>query len=107
MSETYNPSPAPVPPPVKRDLHGRPVMVRNRRDAATAWLIVFTALMGLLMIITFIVTGNVFHTTTSGGHILPAEHDFNGGLAFGAAAGVALAWLPVIALFDYLRRRAD
>ena len=52
-------------------------MVTNRLNAATACLIVvFTALMGLLMIVTFIVAGNVFDTT---------ERDFNVGMAFGAA----------------------
>ena len=53
----------------------------------------------------FLVFGNVFATTTEGlGELGPAADSFNVGAAFWGAVGMAVVWLPVIALFDYLRR---
>ena len=87
-----------------------PGHIRTRQPTARGWFAAFVILTLLLALAAFLTTGNAFETmgtskaTATYGE---PEMEFNTGLAFAAAAGVIIAWLPIIALFDYLRRGRD
>ena len=78
----------------------------SRRQQANIWFITFCILTGLAALGSFFVTGNLLATTTVTTDAFGPTNvgHFNALAGFAGAVAAVVAWLPVVALFDYLRR---
>jgi hypothetical protein len=77
---------------------GRPAPM-TRQEAALAWFSLFGVLTVLGALVAFLAAGYI-----RGTHDAVGDEHFNLGAGFAAAAALVVVWLPVIAIFDYLRR---
>ena len=75
----------------------------TRREQANSWFVVFCVLTAAGALVSFLVSGALFSTPQADG-LGDGGDSFNVLAALSGAAGTVVVWLPVIALFDYLRR---